>query len=189
MAKDPGERRLFFALWPPAAVQRQLADQARRATAGKGRVPPPSNIHLTLAFAGAVDAPTEACLWQRAEAVTVPPFRLALDHRGYWARKRLLWVGPSDPPEALLALGRQLRQALPDCGLAAPHRDFTPHVTLARKAPRPRTAGPPAEPPAWRVASFALVASQRRAHGAEYSQVGVWPLTETHAFRAGGDSH
>lgn len=172
-----GGRRLFFALWPPGAVQRDLAGRARRLLGDRGRPVPTRNIHLTLAFAGEVSEDAEACLREQAGAVTVPPFTLRLDCLGHWRRKALLWAAPGEPPDALLRLGRGLAAALPACGLPAPRRDFTPHVTLSRKAPPPSGGEGLADPPQWTVARFALVASRLSHHGAEYATVAEWPLT------------
>jgi 2'-5' RNA ligase len=189
MSEREPARRLFFALWPPEAVQRELARRARQTLAGRGKVPPTANIHLTLAFAGEVDGATEACLREQAASLNVPAFRLTLDRLGYWPRKRLLWAAPAEPPQALIQLGEQLQAGLPACGLSAPHRHFTPHITLARKAPRQPEAQAMDEPPGWEVTRFVLVASRLGAAGAEYTIVGEWPLTGNDANSAGDAPH
>lgn len=79
-------QRLFFALWP--------SDEARAALAGwrdalprpGGRPTAARNLHLTLAFAGDVDAETRTCLEQAAARVRGEPFSLPLDRLGVFKR-------------------------------------------------------------------------------------------------------
>ncbi len=154
---EPPTRRLFFALWPaPELAQALTAWQAALPRHGGRRVPQ-HNLHLTLAFAGDVDAAMAACLQQGAEAVTAPAVALTLDRMDRFGP--LLWIGPSQTPPPLAALAEQLAALLTRCGLTPDPRPYRPHVTLIRHAHRAPTQLP--EPPAlpWHADHFCLAES------------------------------
>lgn len=168
-------RRLFFALWPDDDVRAAL-DAAGRALTGK-RVKriAAANLHITLAFAGPVDAQTAACLARRAAEIRVAPFALAIDHAGYWPRPRILWLGPTHVPAALWDLAGALRTVLAGCGLVPEARGFQAHVTVARKAAQ-AMAAPEFPAVNWPVSRFCLVESASSEHGSSYRPLDCWPL-------------
>jgi 2'-5' RNA ligase len=54
-SRDLLDTRMFFALWPDAAARAALAGLAAEVVrGGGGRAPAAANLHLTLAFVGAV---------------------------------------------------------------------------------------------------------------------------------------
>lgn len=169
-------QRLFFALWPSAALAQRFYRLAEAQQAYcKGRPVPPPNIHLTLRFVGSVPARRTDCLGEAAARIRVPPFELIFDTLGYWPRPKVLWSAPSQPPAALEQLVQQLEAVCQGCGLAPEPRDFAPHLTLLRKARRapPVTAMPPLS---WPVERFVLARSDTRPEGAVYSVLQEWPL-------------
>ena len=132
-----------------------------------GRFVPLQNLHITLAFAGVVDAHTQACLAARALQNEAEAFSLWLTRIGYFQRSRILWLGPDTSPTALTSLARQLKSTLEFCGLRPDARPYRPHITLARAAaPLPHEAE--VAPLDWRVDTYCLVASQTRPNGAQY---------------------
>jgi 2'-5' RNA ligase len=84
MEADAKLERLFFALWPPSALQRELAALADTALPPHrgGRRTYTQNLHLTLVFLGAADAATRARLERGADALHVLAFELQLDRIG-----------------------------------------------------------------------------------------------------------
>jgi 2'-5' RNA ligase len=69
--------RLFFALWPDAAVRDELYRAAQAAHDGSGgRCMRRDNLHQTLVFVGSVAAERIAGLEAAAAAITVPAFKL-----------------------------------------------------------------------------------------------------------------
>ena len=107
-AARPASRRVFFALWPDAAVRTQIV-RATRDPVGLsgGRPARKDRLHVTIAFLGAL---TEAGL---EVARSVPPievgaFDLALDRLGTFANGGVLWLGPKTVPPALTELERRL---------------------------------------------------------------------------------
>lgn len=169
-------QRLFFALWPVPALQRQLAalpDQMLGSRAGR-RIPA-GNVHLTLAFLGAVDATTRTCLEQGASTIHTQAFDLTLDTLGCFRRHGLLWTGTSRWPIPLLELVAAIHAAQAACGLSPDPRAFQTHVTLARnlrRCPPERTI----EPIVWPVQEFALVGSELGGGGARYHVLRTWTL-------------
>ena len=74
-----------------------------------------------------------------ASGISLEPFTLTLDRFGYFAVPQVLWLGPSQTPDGLRALSRDL------CGRWWPgwvhpgHQALSPHLTLARKVRTSRT--------------------------------------------------
>ena len=151
--------RLFFALWPDAALQERLALWARQATR-RGRPTRQENIHLTLAFLGDVDAALVPDLIALAREMPFAPISLPLDLIGYWKHNRILWCGAKQDPPALAALVGNLRARLDAAGIAYDHQPFVSHVTLVRNAPG-LDAAPGWVPLRWDAVDFALVTSVR----------------------------
>ncbi|HYQ72291.1 MAG TPA: RNA 2',3'-cyclic phosphodiesterase [Gammaproteobacteria bacterium] len=170
-------QRLFFALWPDAAVRQALAMASRELLGRRIRQVPAENLHLTLAFAGSVTAPVRACLEAAAGAVRAAPFELTVDHVGHWPRPRVLWAGPTHTPGNLWSLVEALNRAFDACGLQRETRPFQAHVTLARKIVRP----PPLAalvPVTWSIGDFSLVESVTDARGARYRRLVTWTLED-----------
>ena len=166
--------RLFFALWPDAAVRRGLLKICADLPRHHGREPQPEDLHLTLAFLGEIDVERRRCAEGTADRVRAEAFRLRLDRVGYWARPRILWCGASECPASLLDLLAGLNQGLLGCGFAPERRPFVPHLTLARKAPR-LEAFELDSPLDWPVADFVLVSS-RLGERPSYQVLRRWPL-------------
>jgi 2'-5' RNA ligase len=169
-------QRLFFALWPDAAVRQALAKSSRELLGRRVKPVPAENLHITLAFAGPVTAPVRDCLIAAAGGIHTAPFELVIDHVGHWPRPRILWAGPTHTPAALWTLVEALNQAFESCGLQRETRPFQAHVTLARKVGR--APPPPAvlDPVAWSIGDFSLMESVTDAHGASYRRLSSWTL-------------
>jgi len=164
----PGPHRLFFALWPDAALRAQLADAADRVEAEHapgGRALRPERYHITLQFLGEF-SPLPAGLVEAACAaagrVPFEPFDLVLDRVGSFSGSRVWWLGCSDVPHALQRLHGTLGAALAADGIPVrAHPGFTPHLTIRRNVRR-QTAPRPIAPIAWRVDRFVLIDSDPR---------------------------
>lgn len=176
MAEEGRTLRLFFALWPGAAVRAHLA-QAARAVADRcgGRCTREENLHLTLVFLGEVTTVRLGEIEAMAARIGGERFVLHLDQMGCFAKKRLAWCAPRTPPAALLRLVGALEVGLGALGFAREARPFLPHVTLARHA---HCGGEPmpAIDVLWPVEDFVLVRSQRREDGAAYEVLARWPF-------------
>ena len=171
----PRRARLFFALWPGTAERRALAAAAQCVTLEDGRRVPPSNLHVTLAFIGAVDAPGQAACLRAAGRVEAEPFALDVDRVGHFPRARVAWLGIGEQPAALATLVSTLRARLAEEAVPFDPRPFRCHVTLARAVVR---LALPQRVPAvhWPVTEFALVESVTRAAGPRYEVRAGWLL-------------
>jgi 2'-5' RNA ligase len=171
----PEGRRLFFALWPDAALQRALYKLGRAIAAPGGKPMAAHNLHITLAFLGTIDADKRSCMENAADAIHLPPFELALDSAGYWPRPQVVWLGCSAVPEPLLTLAARLNGAMAACGLTPENRPYSPHLTVLRKARQgPRQLD--IDTVHWAVGDFVLVQSLTLPEGAQYQVVRRWPL-------------
>jgi 2'-5' RNA ligase len=175
-AATPGMRRVFFALWPGAAVLHRL-DQAGGAAQQRcgGRRMRRETLHLTLAFIGNVPAQRIPELGAIAGAISARAFELVLDRIDRVAKKNIVWAAASNMPEALLHLAADLDVHLKLAGFHVEERPFAAHVTLLRNA-RCNMEKPVAVPVAWRVEDFVLVESEPKPEGASYRIIGRWPL-------------
>jgi 2'-5' RNA ligase len=151
--------RLFFALWPPPAAARALADWANEVARGAGGKPiAAEKIHLTLAFLGEAD-PEQAVLGARQ--VQGEAFDLPLEVSQYWKRNQIVWAGPQRTPDPLDRLVKALHLELHRAGFVLKRRPFVTHVTLVRKARTPPTL-PDLPPVHWPLREFVLVQSRLR---------------------------
>ena len=143
--------------------------------ATQGRCVRDDNIHLTLAFVGAVGQQDLARLLEPPSGVFTSAFVLTLDHCGCWAEKGIGWAAASHTPDELRVLASNLASWLRDAGFELDNRPFRPHVTLVRDA----QCAPPKEPMAaieWRIADFALIESLPLSGGVSYRTLRSWPL-------------
>jgi 2'-5' RNA ligase len=169
-------KRLFFALWPDAQVRQGFARIASRTLKRRGRTVPAENLHLTLAFLGAVTAERQHCMENLADNLAADAFDLVFIHLGHWPGPRVIWSGCEGTPEALLALVAGLRAGMLRCGLEPEIRPYRAHMTLARKASVAPAFGASHDPVEWRVRNFHLVESQTLSSGARYEIVRSWAL-------------
>ncbi|MGA9031695.1 MAG: RNA 2',3'-cyclic phosphodiesterase [Sulfuricaulis sp.] len=168
-------QRLFFALWPPLELSRELYGVAGRVQEDEARRVPPENIHLTLAFLGSVKASFRQCAEQVAAAIRTGSFTLTLEQIGCWPKPGILWIGPRHTPEPLSRLVRELNAGLPACGYVPEERSYAAHLTLARKLRR-CNKNLPIDPLIWEVRRFCLVQSHTHADGARYEIIRSWEL-------------
>ena len=106
-------QRLFFALWPAQELRGALTDAVAplRKSAG-GRLIPPENYHLTLAFLDSVPVSLIPDVVAAGHAVDFAPLEFTLDRYGVFVQPQVLWYGSSVVPEPLVALVENLRRNL-----------------------------------------------------------------------------
>ena len=109
-------RRLFLALWPTAKERLALAaSTAAMVQASGARAVPPENLHLTLAFLGAVPTGRTAelvCLSaQLAAAWEAGPVALSWTRLEYWQRPQILAAVTATPCVRAAQLATRLKHA------------------------------------------------------------------------------
>jgi 2'-5' RNA ligase len=129
--------RLFLALQlPPDVVEELVAWQSREL---RGRVVPPENLHVTLAFLGArpeAELPAIVGVLERAARDAVTP-RLELG--AYRETRSVGMLTLRDASGTATELARRLHGGLEELGVYRPeHRPWRPHVTVLRFRERPR---------------------------------------------------
>lgn len=139
----PGARRLFLGLMPGPEVQHAIAAQCPRWYWPRGaQRTREGRFHLTLHFLGdGVGPEAQAVLCHRLPQLPVPAMDLVLDAPETW-RNGVAVLRPHEHAGLRELYGR-LKPLLAEAGLGFDPRPWTPHVTLARKAPE---AGPPDTP-------------------------------------------
>ena len=165
--------RLFFAVWPDASAAAALARLAKEvAQVAGGRAVPAEKLHLTLAFLGEVDESRRDAL-SRCARPQAGRLHLDLDRVGSFRRAQVAWAGASAPPRELIQAQEMLAGRLAAAGFAVEERQYTPHVTLARRIERPV---PPEAiaPVAWNADELTLVRSETGT--GRYTVLERWPL-------------
>jgi RNA 2',3'-cyclic 3'-phosphodiesterase len=173
-AKPSELLRLFFALWPDDATASALMQLQ---SPMRGRTIPYANLHLTLVFLGQQPAARLPEFKDILARLPRTDISLILDRLGYFQRKRIAWVGPSEAPGALLALQSALVQSLRDRAVVFnSEHNYKPHVTLARDASLP--ADMTFDPIVWHAQQAVLVESVTTAEGPIYRVVASRSLDE-----------
>ncbi len=180
-------RRIFFALWPEAAVARQLhaLGGAAHAVCG-GRRMRLDTLHMTLAFLGDIDAAQFDAACAAADEIAVKGMEteaatkvgagdtpMLIDRLAHWKHNHIVWAGCDEAPAAVATLADTLAAALRQRGFQLDSRPFAAHVTLLRNA---RCGGelPPMAAFEWPVRDFVLVQSHLDPAGAQYEIVRRW---------------
>lgn len=174
MNERPATQRLFFALWPDAAVREQIHARLRILPKTDGRPLREADLHITLAFLGARQTEERERAEHIADGITVEPFEMQLDTLGYWPKPQVIWLGMRAVPGALRALAACLADGLRGAGFELDSRPFAPHMTIRRKVSK----APPTvafDAVRWTAGGFALVESRTLPTGAVYHVLRHWP--------------
>ncbi|MEM7563429.1 MAG: RNA 2',3'-cyclic phosphodiesterase [Pseudomonadota bacterium] len=168
--------RVFFALWPDDSVRLDIQKAALAINLpGAARRVPQYNLHMTLHFIGNVSLSQRDCLSEQAEQVRAAPFELSIDSTGYFQKPKVVWLGLTDPPQALFDLHHQLGQSLTRCQYHPETRSYSPHVTVMRKVPEVPAAGD-FVPVRWPVRQFTMINSCATPHGVRYEVFKTYDL-------------
>ena len=176
--KNTDTIRVFFALWPQAAIQRQLHTVANKYQAKcDARLMRAETLHMTLEFIGNINRSQLPKLISAADKVSaMPAFRLELNTLSFWKHNRIGYATLSASEPALEKLAATLQHALAKVGFIADSTKFSPHVTLLRNVEHILT---PQNfmPVTWQVSSFVLVESLTANQKTQYRILQEWPFT------------
>lgn len=172
--------RVFYALWPDQRSSQALHQLALEIARSRGgRATRERNLHVTVAFVGAIHRGLlpALCVAGKHAVDASRAFTLALDRLGGAGRDGIAWLAPSTMPAEVVALHGALAEALTQRGFPIESRPFRPHVTLARRCSRPVASGD-ASPVSWWVDRLALVVSTPASEGSHYETLAEWRLPE-----------
>ena len=174
--------RLFFALLPtPAQSDALVAEVAPLVAQLDGQPSPPSNLHATLCFVGAVAAERLAALREAAAAVRGRHITLDFSALEVWERPQILCATAGESDSAR-DLSERLTEVASGAGFTPDRKPLRAHLTLARKvrADVARNFEWPRAIATLRVRCerFVLMESRRGEAGSTYSVVDSWPLYE-----------
>ena len=174
--------RLFFALWPDAAMRAHIAaatDLLKQYPHLRGRWLKPHRFHLTLHFLGDFSSmpdalATRAC--DAADRIEGSAFALSLDRAGSFRNRSIpWWLGCSRIPDELSELWNELGAALRKSDIACESKSpLTPHVTVLRDSDA-TLPSMPISPLVWQIDEFVLIHSCVGALS-QYRLLGRWPL-------------
>ena len=169
--------RVFFALWPEAAIQHKLHAVAKKYRAAcNARIMRTETLHMTLQFIGNINRTQLSKLIKAADKIAdTTPFQLDLDTLSFWKHNRIGYATSSTSVPALDKLVATLQQALAEENVILDSTKFTPHITLLRNVEQ-SLAPQSFTPVAWQVNSFALMESMTTSQKTEYRMLREWPL-------------
>ena len=189
--------RSFIAIELSTAMREALArliDSMGQAKIRGLRLVRPEAIHLTLKFLGDIQEDQAAAIVDTVSRSVhaQPPFNLGIGGPGIFpsgGSPRVLWVGLDGDLLELIALQKELEDALVTLGFAKEDRPFSPHLTVGRfrdgtSLPDRRRAAetlysatiPPAV--GMHVSSISLMRSTLLPDGAVHKRVASIPLEE-----------
>jgi 2'-5' RNA ligase len=161
--------RLFFAFWPDNDVRNKLASMGRNCLPTcRGRLVPPRNLHVTLAFLGEVDAHRLDALCRIGASLRAPAFTIEFDRIGSFRRSGIVYAGVSEVSAPVVELEANVRSALAAAGFRFERRRFVPHVTLIRDARAVPSSDASDVRVLWQVRHIVLVESARVADAQVY---------------------
>ncbi|AEY00523.1 2'-5' RNA ligase [Oceanimonas sp. GK1] len=128
MAND--DNRLFLAF--PAEQLAPALEALQHRLALPGRRIPPHQLHLTLHFLGQCSPEQQSSLLTQLDRLPLPGIELELDRLGCFPRAGVVWLGPSQPPPALMTLAETVELKCRALGIGKPHKAYRPHITLFR---------------------------------------------------------
>ncbi len=189
--------RAFIAIELPDAVLAEVGNVEARL---KPQMPDDTirwvkadSIHLTLKFLGQVPSDQLSLIMSslRTAVAAHAPFTLEVKGAGCFPsihRPRVVWVGVQEDDHRLHVLQRAVENAIAPLGYPTEIRDFTPHLTLGRLARDVRQsdqkkigevvqAARVGSLGKWEVKQVALIKSDLKPSGAEYSILAQAPLT------------
>ena len=140
----PDDRlRLFCALRLPDEAIAALVPWQLRHLEGAGRIVPPENLHVTLAFLGGRPAGELASIGAALRGAAADAGELRLRVRGYRETRSVGMLTFDDEGGRATALAERLHVALEELGVyRREHRPWLPHVTVLRFRERPRLQPP-----------------------------------------------
>lgn len=128
-------KRLFFAL--PLSVQ----DKATLATWRDNNHPHPQfsevfpdNFHITLQFLGQTTNEQMQGIIALCHKIKCCPFQLTFNELAYWPKPRVIYLTSDQRPQQLIDLVKQINQINLRYGFIEQHPEYTPHITLFKKA-------------------------------------------------------
>ena len=131
--------RLFTAIVFDQETKEKIykIEERLRSQSKKGSFTIKDNLHLTLNFIGETDKAklVEKAMKEAVEAADISAFNLTFSGFGRFKRREgdICWVGV-ERNETLIRLQKELAERLINASFALDGQDYTPHLTLARKA-------------------------------------------------------
>ena len=165
-------KKLFFALWPDAAIRQQCGYVIAKIS---GNCAPVAlkNIHATLLFLGQINQEQETAIIAAATSIPMSSLSLCFDQLSFWKKPGIQCLTCRDFDQEVVILSEQLAAIAKHYAVAVDDRPFKPHITLARKAKQTEVIE--FEPIIWQTQAFCLVESCSLSGGVEYRLLKRWP--------------
>jgi 2'-5' RNA ligase len=168
------QKRLFLGIAPAKDQVPPLAELQRQLST-IGRPAKLANLHMTLFFIGMSDNDTTEAIEAAIDNIKLPRFEVSLTTLRLWHKPKIICLAGVASDPCLRQIVTALRAIAAMVGLAPDPHDFTPHITLIRKAKiLPELSG---------VTQITLQPQQLHLYhsvsgsdGVEYHIINSWPL-------------
>ena len=168
--------RLFCGLRLPVEAVGKLVSW-QHASLRDGRIVPPENLHVTLAFLGERPASDAGTVVEALESAAADVGAITLRARGYSETRRVGMLVFDDEAGRAGKLAERLHERLELVGLYRPEaRPWLPHVTVLRFRTRPQLAPPLPELGEVTPSDAAVFISRLRPGGARYEVLEIVSL-------------
>lgn len=171
--------RLFIAIDTPEEVKDELQKNAEllREFCDRGSFPRRENYHITLAFLGEQPESRVRDIIAAMDGCNGEPFPIAIGGFGNFANAggAVIWRGIEDCGE-LRRLHRELSEQLRLRSFEVEHREFKPHLTMARRVilkegVRLADLSDRVEPVSFTATKMTLMRSELTSGGANYTHL------------------
>ena len=168
------QKRLFIGIAPAKDQMPHLAELQQQLKA-IGRPVKLANLHLTLFFIGMSDDNTKAAITAALDNIRLPQFEVTLTTLRLWQKPKIICLAGTAEDPNLREIVTKLRKIAANVGLPPDPHDFTPHITLIRKAKiLPELSG--VNQLTLRPQQLHLYHSVSGPSGVEYHIINAWPL-------------
>ena len=168
--------RLFCALRLPDVVVERVVHWQQRELQG-GRLVPPANLHVTLAFLGSRPADELPAIAGALRAAAADGGGVRLRARGYRETRSVGMLTLDDEGGRATALAARLHAGLEELGVYRPEaRPWLPHLTVLRFQERPRLRPQLPELGEVSPSDAAVFISRLRPGGAQYEVLEIAAL-------------
>lgn len=126
--------RLFVAFDLPEVLGDYCFVMQKKLLFGNAVFTRAKHFHCTLKFLGEINDESVPKIVEQLETVKFEPFKSVLSRPGVFPddkQPKVLWLG-LDKADNVIELQQKIEQSLKEFNIQNDHKNFTPHITLAR---------------------------------------------------------
>lgn len=155
-------------------LQYDISNKLNREQSSPIKFTTTSNLHMTISFLGMASPAQLDALCLMTDKMEKPKFDIELNELTLWRKPQVLAICGQNKDKSLNRLYQQFQDAAKVLSLHINSHDFTPHITLCRKAKTCPTIS--VQPMLFSPQKIHLYRSESHSGGVEYSIIKSWNL-------------